>query len=174
MALTPKQERFVAEYLVDLNATQAYIRAGYSETGAAPSASALLRNPKVAAAVAARTAKVMAKVGLTEELIVANIYRPLAADVRKMFKDGKILPIDQMEPEEASLVAAYDTVIENAKAGDNKTDEVLKIRLVDKAKWAELGMKYLGLIKDRAETTVNVDLRQIIQQRDERLLTVGR
>lgn len=31
MALTPKQERFVAEYLIDLNATQAAIRAGYSE-----------------------------------------------------------------------------------------------------------------------------------------------
>src|ERR1700687_1029132 len=49
--LTPKQTRFVAEYLKDLYATQAYIRAGYSKNGADRSAYALLRNAEIAAAV---------------------------------------------------------------------------------------------------------------------------
>ena len=51
MTLTSKQERFVAEYLVDLNATRAAIRAGYSEKTAAEQASRLLTNVKVQQAV---------------------------------------------------------------------------------------------------------------------------
>lgn len=47
MALTPKQQRFVDEYLIDLNATQAAIRAGYSKKTADQQASRLLTNVKV-------------------------------------------------------------------------------------------------------------------------------
>lgn len=49
--VTPKQERFVAEYLIDLNGTQAAIRAGYSPVRADVTASELLKRPDVAAAV---------------------------------------------------------------------------------------------------------------------------
>lgn len=47
MALTPKQERFVQEYLVDLNATQAAIRAGYKEKTASAIGSENLRKPEI-------------------------------------------------------------------------------------------------------------------------------
>ena len=51
--LTPKQARFIEEYLVDLNATQAAIRAGYSVKAAGVEGSRLLTNAKVAAAISA-------------------------------------------------------------------------------------------------------------------------
>ena len=51
--LSPRHERFVLEYLKDGNATQAYLRAGYSPGGAQPSASRLLCRPNIAAAIAA-------------------------------------------------------------------------------------------------------------------------
>jgi phage terminase small subunit len=51
--LSMRHGRFVLEYLRDGNATQAYIRAGYSPRGAQPSASKLLRDPRIAAAVSA-------------------------------------------------------------------------------------------------------------------------
>lgn len=51
MKLTLKQERFVAEYLIDLNATQAAIHAGYSERTAKQQGSRLLTNADVSAAV---------------------------------------------------------------------------------------------------------------------------
>lgn len=58
MALTPKQQRFVDEYLVDLNATQAAIRSGYSAKTADVQGPRLLGNVKVAAALAeAKTAR---------------------------------------------------------------------------------------------------------------------
>jgi phage terminase small subunit len=50
--LSPRHERFVAEFLKDGNATQAYIRAGYSPRGAQQSASRLLRDPRIEAAIA--------------------------------------------------------------------------------------------------------------------------
>ncbi len=49
--LTPKQQRFIDEYLTDLNATQAAIRAGYSEKTASQVGFENLRKPQIAAAV---------------------------------------------------------------------------------------------------------------------------
>ncbi len=49
--MTPKQEKFICEYLVDHNGTQAAIRAGYSERSAASTASDLLSNPNILARV---------------------------------------------------------------------------------------------------------------------------
>ena len=50
--LTPRQERFCREFLVDLNGTKASVRAGYSEKTAYSQASRLLKNAKVAARIA--------------------------------------------------------------------------------------------------------------------------
>jgi phage terminase small subunit len=73
--MTPKQQLFVREYLVDLNATQAAIRAGYSERTAGQMGFDLLRNPKLAAAVQAGMDKRAAKVELTAEEVLADIKR---------------------------------------------------------------------------------------------------
>lgn len=51
MSLTPRQDRFVEEYLVDLNATQAAIRSGYSVKTADQQGPRLLANPKIAARI---------------------------------------------------------------------------------------------------------------------------
>jgi len=62
--MTPKQETFVREYLIDLNATQAAIRAGYSERTAEQQGSRLLSNAKVAEAVAAGKSERAAKLDI--------------------------------------------------------------------------------------------------------------
>lgn len=72
-ALTAKQQRFVDEYLVDLNATQAAIRAGYSEKTAQQIGSENLSKPVIAAEVEARQAKVAEKAGLTLETHLAAL-----------------------------------------------------------------------------------------------------
>ena len=73
MSLTPKQERFVAEYLVDLNATQAAIRAGYSEKTAQMIGSENLAKPLIAAAVAAAVAKRSERTEITQDYVLALI-----------------------------------------------------------------------------------------------------
>ena len=80
--LSPKQKLFVAEYLVDLNATQAAIRAGYSFRRAAQSGYELLRKGPVAQAVAARQAELADRIGVTVERIVTELARIGFSDIR--------------------------------------------------------------------------------------------
>lgn len=73
MSLSPKQARFVEEYLVDLNATQAAIRAGYSARTAKAIGAENLTKPDVAAAItAARTARAQ-RVELTQDYVVDTL-----------------------------------------------------------------------------------------------------
>jgi phage terminase small subunit len=71
--LNPKQQRFVAEYLKDLNATQAAIRAGYSAKTARQQASDLLAKPDISDAVAKGTAKVCAKAEVSAEYVLSSL-----------------------------------------------------------------------------------------------------
>lgn len=72
-ALTPKQQRFVQEYLQDHNGTQAAIRAGYSESTARQQGSRLLTDPRVLAAVRAGQKKVAKKAEVTVDSLMAEL-----------------------------------------------------------------------------------------------------
>lgn len=72
--LTPKQERFVAEYLIDLNATQAAIRAGYSAKTAQEQGSRLLSNAMVGAAIAEGAGKRLHKAEITAQDVLEGLY----------------------------------------------------------------------------------------------------
>jgi phage terminase small subunit len=77
MALTAKQERFVAEYLIDLNATQAAIRAGYSAKTAEQQGARLLGNAKVAAAIAAGQAARAERTNITQDYVLSSIVETM-------------------------------------------------------------------------------------------------
>ena len=72
MPLNARQQRFVAEYAIDLNATQAAIRAGYSETRAAVTGHELLKNPAIADAVSVTHRKISEIVSTQVEEAVAS------------------------------------------------------------------------------------------------------
>jgi phage terminase small subunit len=74
-ALTPKQDMFVREYLIDLNATQAAIRAGYSAKTAEEQGYQLLRKTSVAAAIQAGMDARAAKVGIDGEYVLNGIVK---------------------------------------------------------------------------------------------------
>lgn len=76
MALTPKQQRFVDEYLIDLNATQAAIRAGYSETSARQVGAMNMTKHDIAEAIAARQGKLQQKTEMTQEWVLMK-YKEL-------------------------------------------------------------------------------------------------
>lgn len=81
--LTPKQARFVSEYLKDQNATQAAIRAGYSKATANQQGSRLLANVGVAAAVRKGQTKVAKKAEITVESLAAEFEEARALARRK-------------------------------------------------------------------------------------------
>lgn len=73
MPLTPKQQRFVDEYLIDLNATQAAIRAGYSAKNADKIGSELLGKTRVSEAIAAAQDARKARTELTQDMVVEGL-----------------------------------------------------------------------------------------------------
>jgi phage terminase small subunit len=76
IGLNSRQERFVAEYLIDGNATRSAIAAGYSERTAAKIGSELItQNPKVKAAIDAGKQRIAAKLELTAEKVLSDIER---------------------------------------------------------------------------------------------------
>lgn len=73
-ALNMKERKFVREYLVDLNGTQAAIRAGYSEKSAASTASRLLRRENVKAYRDALMQETFEAIGITKHSIAAEVW----------------------------------------------------------------------------------------------------
>lgn len=100
--LTPKQQRFVEEYLIDLNATQAAIRAGYSEKTARSVGAENLTKPDINVAIRAVQTKRAAKTERTAEDVLRDIQEVTkdartAGDLRSAFKglelEGKHLGV---------------------------------------------------------------------------------
>jgi phage terminase small subunit len=80
MALTPKQQRFVDEYLIDLNATQAAIRAGYAQKAAYATGAENLKKPQIAAAIAAKQAVRSERTEVTQDMVVAGLLTEARLD----------------------------------------------------------------------------------------------
>ncbi|NLC24712.1 MAG: terminase small subunit [Oxalobacter sp.] len=103
-ALNPRQARFVSEYLVDLNGTQAAIRAGYSERSAKQTASRLLGEAAVRAAVGCAMEKRQERTELSQDEVIQDLreLRDICMGRRKVkvmtivknSRDGTALPVE--------------------------------------------------------------------------------
>lgn len=159
MALNPKQQRFVAEYLVNLNATQAAIRAGYSAKTAKAQGSRLLTHVDVAAAVAAGTGKQLAKAELTADMVKDRLRMLAFQDVRKLFDaQGNLKPLHELDDDAAAMVAGLEVVKKNVAAGDGVVDTVHKVKVVDPVKALEMLAKHYGLLAEKVEHTGGVEV----------------
>lgn len=157
MALTDKQRKFVAEYLIDLNATQAAIRAGYSEATAHSSGPRLLENVDVAAAIAERTEKHAAKLDITAEKVLAAIAEIAFGDVRKMFtEDGALVRPHEWDDETAAAVAGMDVV--TVAAGEGMVEHVAKIKRTDRLRALDMLARHHSLYNDKLEVNVTDNL----------------
>ena len=74
MGLTAKQSRFIEEYLVDLNATQAAIRAGYSAKTAGAKGFSLLKKVEIAQTLTVARMKRAEKTGVTAEMVLERLW----------------------------------------------------------------------------------------------------
>lgn len=163
--LNRKQQRFVQEYLVDLNGGKAAERAGYSPNGSDVQAVRLLANAKIAEAVSKAQQKVLDKVGLKAEDVMEVIRRHVHRDIRKLYDEkGNLKPIHELTAEEATMIAGVETIVKNAQAGDGHTDTVLKVKLQDQAKYVEIAAKHFGLLIERIEHSGTVSLEDRIKQ----------
>ncbi|HVW50821.1 MAG TPA: terminase small subunit [Trinickia sp.] len=139
MKLTHKQERFVAEYLLDLNAKQAAIRAGYSAKTAEQQAYRLMANAHIQVAIAAKNAEHLTKLDVTIDRVLKERARLAFFDPRKLFDEkGKPIPIHELDEDTAAIVAGFEY------GGDG----VAKVKLADKNASLTALEKHLGMYKD--------------------------
>lgn len=97
--LTPMQRSFALEYIVDLNATRAAIRAGYSERTAAQLAYQLLQNPLVAAEVARLQDEKALRIKMDADRLAMRLFEEADADIADLYeKDGSLKPIHDWPP----------------------------------------------------------------------------
>jgi phage terminase small subunit len=144
--LTAKQKRFVEEYLIDLNATQAAIRSGYSVKAARQIGTENIAKPSIAAAIAKATKKVSVITGLTVERTLQELARLAYSDPRKFYDaDGKLKPIHQLDDDAAACVAGLE--IDEIKADGNVIGYTKKLKYWDKNSALEKSMKYLKMLQ---------------------------
>jgi phage terminase small subunit len=180
VALNAKRTRFVAEYLKDLNGTQAAIRAGYSKKTAYSQADELLKIPEVRKYLDQQQAKLAEKHGVTVDKIVGELSRIAFSDIRnsvawrsnvtEMGQDeetgepilnitNQIELIDSDKIDDATA-AAISEIGRDSRGG-------LKIKFHDKrAALVDLG-KHLGMFREKIDLTVTDDFAaQLIKARE--------
>jgi hypothetical protein len=106
-----KQQLFVREYLVDLNAAAAAIRAGYSKKTARQQAARLLTNVYISTEIEKATQARLQKLAITADNVIQELGRLAFFDVRKLFApDGSLLPLHKLDRDTAAGIAGFELV----------------------------------------------------------------
>lgn len=154
MALKPKQQLFLTEYLIDMNATQAAIRAGYSEHSAYSCGQRMLKNVEIQAAIQQK----LNDSAMKSDEILQKLTEIARADM------GDFLDVSSMafqldlnkakEQDKLKLIKKIKqfTVIKNGKDGDEENTRI-EFELLDQLRALELLGKYRKLFIDRTDIT---------------------
>ncbi|ODN40932.1 terminase small subunit [Piscirickettsia litoralis] len=167
--LSPKKERFVEEYLIDLNATQAAIRAGYSEKTANKQGPKLLVNVGIQEEIQKRQEKLKIKAE-EKQLDVIQSYVEIArtsiTDVLS-WKDSKITIKDSdcIPPEIARCIS--EITEEKSKFGSK-----LKIKMYDRKSSLDSLARHFGLFNQKTETEITLNPQTAMEKLTEQLFKV--
>lgn len=149
-SLTPKQQQFVKEYLVDLNGTQAAIRAGYSPKTAQPQSSRLLLNVMVQRAINEGMRKRAKRVEVNADSVVAELAKLGFANMldymRTTDQGDAYVDLSDLDRDRAAAISEITVEDFTDGRGDQSRDvRKVKLKLHDKrAALVDLG-KHLGL-----------------------------
>lgn len=143
--LNPKQQRFVEEYLIDLNATQAAIRAGYSPKTATAIASENLSKPSISAAIACAMAERSKRTGITQDRILEELAKVAFIKLTDIVDDTGRIKAGATDEDRAC--------IESIKYKRTDTDtgysEEREVKASSKLKAIELLMRHTGMLDSR-------------------------
>lgn len=156
--LTAKQQRFVEEYLIDLNATQAYIRAGYKNfDSAGVEANKTLNIPKIRKAVDEAMAERSKRTGINQDRILQEIAKLALVNIDDVvdLNTGIVKPTATKE----DLACIQSIKIKPTEFGEER-----EIKFYDKKGSLELAGKHLGMFKEKVE--LEADISPIVIKND--------
>lgn len=159
--MTDKQERFCQEYMIDLNATQAAIRAGYSVGTAEQIGYQLLQKTSVSNRIAQLRAEQSKRTGISADRVVRELAKVAFVDIGDVVDDTGALRQD-ITPDDRAAVASIK--VKNSET-DSGSSEEREVKLYDKLKALDLLGRHLGMYQDKLEITPDTgQLSSILQQ----------
>ena len=156
--LTPKQEMFCREYLVDLNATQAAIRAGYSVRTAYSQGQRLLKNVEIQAHIVELQEVRSKRTEITADAVLKELARLGFANmndyVRVNHAGDLVHDFSKLDRDQAAAIVEVttETYIEG-RGKDAETVKKVRFKLGDKKGPLELIGRHLGMFPNRTEIT---------------------
>lgn len=157
-----KRAAFVQEYLVDLNATAAAIRAGYSEVSAKNIGYTISNTPEVKAAIQAAMDERAARVGLSQDWIVSRLMLVADSKLRDAFNEaGELLKPHEWDAKTSYAMASVE--VDTVSAGAGAVTHVAKLKTRDALKALELLGRHMNMFKDQVEVTGKVTLQSLVE-----------
>lgn len=141
--LTPKQQAFVSEYLIDLNATQAAIRAGYSAKTSGWIGQQLLAKTHIAAKIQLAVAKREERTEIKQDAVLREIARVAFSDPRKMFEDNRLKSVNEIDDDTAAAISSIKVSTKSNDGGE--VEFIHEIKFWSKTAALEMGGKHLGM-----------------------------
>jgi len=159
--LTEKQKRFVDEYLIDLNATQAAIRAGYSAKTANEQGARLLANVSIQQVLSERMAERSRRIGINQDRVVQELARIAFVQMTDVVDaHGRI-----RDTATGDDLACIESIKYKQSESDSGSSIEREVRVASKLKALELLGKHLGMWNDKLD--VNVTLPVVISGSDD-------
>lgn len=156
MALTVRQAAFVREYLVDLNATQAAIRAGYSKNRAGEIGYQLLQKTTIQAAIKEEMDKRAERTEITADKVLKEFAKLAFFDPRNLFDDNGVpKDITQLDDNTAAALSGLD-VVQEYDPDTGVTSYTKKYKLASKQSALDSLGRHLGMFLDRSEVNASV------------------
>ena len=150
--LTEKQECFVREYLIDLNATQAAIRAGYSDKRASEQAYQLLQKTTVKNAIAELKARRNEQLNVDAGYVLKRLLDVDQLDVLDILDNsGAIKPVNEWPKEWRQNISSFEV------AGDGQGTSVAKLKFPDKVKNLELIGRHIDVAAWTSNQTIDLN-----------------
>lgn len=148
--LTEKQQRFVDEYLIDLNATQAAIRAGYSAKTADVQGSRMLGNVKVQQAISKAMAERSKRTGINQDRVVLELAKIALVKITDVVDSkGRI-----KDTATADDLACIESIKYKESESDTGSSVERGVKIASKLKALELLGKHLGMWNDKLDVNI--------------------
>lgn len=152
--LNTQQQIFVDEYLKDLNATQAALRAGYSKRTAKNIGHVLLGRPHIANAIQKAINEQQKRTQISADQVVFELGKIAFSNVRDLFdENGNLIPIRDLPPHVSAAIAQVDLEIKEDRKTKEVTMKVAKVKMWSKPQALEL----LGRRFNLFSPDINVD-----------------
>lgn len=149
--MTQKQKRFIEEYMIDLNATQAAIRAGYSPDSAKAIGSENLTKPDIQARIAKAMAERSRRTGVNADRVVMELAKIAFVNANEVIDPKTATVREDALPEDTAAIQS----VKVKTFGEDGLER--EIRMADKLKALELLGKHLGMFKDKVELSGSLE-----------------